>query len=155
MQIRPVDPDEIEALVDQLWVPLAEEMERVNSYHALTDDAREKVLAYKRDLVESDEARTLVAVESGTLLGYVSAEVQPSAPIFRRGDDLYVSEVYVDEDHRRGGIGSDLLDAIAAWGREKGCETASVDVDVANAAARDLYEAIGFRHTRAKYRADL
>lgn len=155
MQIRPLDPSEVELLVDELWVPLADRMADLSQYNALTDDVRKRALAFRREQVEVDDARTLVAVDDGRLVGYVSGEVQPSAPIFQSGDDLYVSEVYVREEFRRRGVAADLLDAIVAWGREQGCDTTSLDVDVANTAARAFYEDAGFQHTRATYRADL
>ncbi len=155
MQIRPLNRSEVESLVDKLWVPLADSMADLSQYNALTDDARDRALAYRREQVDADGVRTLVADDDGELVGYVSGEVRPTPPIFDRGDELYVSELYVMEDRRRQGIGTDLLDAIAAWGRDEGCETAAVSVNVRNAAGRELYEASDFDPARVRYRTDL
>jgi ribosomal protein S18 acetylase RimI-like enzyme len=155
MQIRPVEPGEVEALIEELWRPLAERMARLNRYNALTDDARPQALAYRRERLDEDDSRTLVAVDDGALVGYVSAEVQTTAPIFDRGDDLYVSELFVKEGYRRAGIGSDLVAAIEEWGRDAGCETASVSVNVTNTAGKNLYEDSSFYQTRIRYRKDV
>lgn len=155
MQIRPLDRSEVESLVDELWAPLADRMAELSQYNALTDDARDRALAFRREQFEADDVRTLVAVDDGKLVGYVSGEVQPTPPIFQRGEELYVSELYVKEHHRRTGVGSDLLGAIATLGREEGCETVSVSVDVRNAAGRELFEASDFGAARVRYRRAL
>lgn len=172
MRVRPVERGELDRLVAELWEPLAAEMTEQSAYDTLTADARERTLAYKREQVADDDHRTIVAVSESaettaasertadepseqTLLGYVAGGLARSPPIFTRGRELQISELYVRPAHRRAGIGTALLDELRAWGREQGCETASVRVRPTNEAARAAYEAAGFEVARCQYRASL
>lgn len=90
-----------------------------------------------------------------SLAGYVTTEVVGSPPIFARGRELRIAELYVRPVHRRRGVGTALLDRVRTWGREQGCETAAVSVTTDNDAARACYEAAGFRDVRRTYRTRL
>ena len=76
------------------------------------------------------------AVDAGTLddparyAGYASAAAGESPPVFARGDPLYVTELYVRPEYRGDGLATDLLDAVEAWGRDRGCERAELHMNV-------------------------
>jgi ribosomal protein S18 acetylase RimI-like enzyme len=61
-----------------------------------------------------------------------------------RNDSLYVSVLAVDENHRRQGIATALMDRVVAGARRLGLNVA-LDVGVEDEPARRLYESLGFR----------
>ena len=81
-----------------------------------------------------------VAVAEGVVVGMASGVhyVHPDKP-----PELWVNEVGVAPQHQNRGIGSRLLRALFARGRELGCSSAWVGTELDNAAARGLYRAVG------------
>jgi ribosomal protein S18 acetylase RimI-like enzyme len=155
MKTRQLSQDDIETLVDELWVPLANEMAGLSTYQELAPDAREQTIAHKQSLCEDSDSRTLVAEEHGNLLGYVSATIGAPPPIFERGPDLRIEELYVVESQRGQGIATQLLSRIQEWGESRNCDTASIGVNTSNEAAKHLYESLGFAKSRVTYRREM
>lgn len=68
-------------------------------------------------------------------------------------DELRLMDLAVVQKRRRQGVARALVRYALACGREAGAERALLEVRVSNAAARGLYESLGFRRTalRARY----
>jgi len=152
MKIRQLTQDDIENLVDELWMRLATEMTEFPEYNELTADAREQTIAHKRSLSEDSTSRTLIAEMDEQFVGYVAATIASPPPIFTRGPDLRIDELYVIESKREQGIATELLSRIREWGATRNCKTASVGVNASNAPAQHLYESLEFTKDRVTYR---
>jgi GNAT superfamily N-acetyltransferase len=144
MEIRQASTDEAVAIVDDLWLPFAREMADLDDYNALAADTREAAIEHRREKLSHADYCVQIAVEDGTFVGFASAEVQASSPVFERGSNLGISEVYVRPTWRQQGIASALLDAIEVWGNEHEHETVSLTVNANNRAAKAFYEDGGF-----------
>jgi ribosomal protein S18 acetylase RimI-like enzyme len=79
----------------------------------------------------------------------------PGAGVIRAavvGEHLHLSRLAVAPDARRGGVGTRLTAAAAAWGRAQGARWAVLQVALHNTAARALYDALGAtEHHRYRY----
>jgi ribosomal protein S18 acetylase RimI-like enzyme len=144
MEIRPLRHDEVGRLIDDLWLPFAEEMAEIDSYNELAEDARDQAFSYKRERVQDDDVATFVAVAGEELAGYVEGEYRAPPPVFVRGPEVYVEGVYVRPGYRREGLAEDLMDRIEDWAVERRCRRVSLDVNAANETARKLYEKRGY-----------
>ena len=95
----------------------------------------------------------------------MAAQLQGFASVRRGGRTVAVGRVAVssgwagvtamqtDDDHVRRGLGSLVLDALSAWGRERGARFAYLQVVADNAPAIALYSRAGFAsHHRYHYR---
>ena len=60
------------------------------------------------------------------------------------GDWLGIHGLVVDPAHRRRGLATALMAELLEWGAERGARTAWLHVETGNAAARGLYDALGF-----------
>jgi GNAT superfamily N-acetyltransferase len=96
-------------------------------------------------LEDENHVHLLAVVErpARQLVGVVEASAASRPPISRPSLILHVHALYVAPDHRRRGIGRDLLEAVLAWGRARGCAEAQLSVLTENP-ARKLYESLGF-----------
>lgn len=152
MNLRTLTAEDIEALVDDLWFPFAREMAELDSYNELSQDVdcRAEALSHRREQLEEDELRTIVADDEGTLVGYVSGEVSESAPVFARGAKLHIGELYVSPSYRQRGLATQLLEAIEAWGQSRGATYAELSVNVRNEPARACYDDQGYEKRRLK-----
>jgi len=83
----------------------------------------------------------MVATEDGTPVGYVAIEHHPDG-------EAYIDFLGVAPEHRRRGIGRELIRAALLAGRDLGCPRAALTVREANAGARALYASLGFTEER-------
>jgi hypothetical protein len=95
MEIRQASRDDAVALVEDLWLPFAREMAELDDYNALAAAAREDAVEHRREKLSQADYCVHIAVEEGTFVGFASAELQASSPVFKRGPNLGISEVYV------------------------------------------------------------
>lgn len=144
MKIRQASRDDATAIVEDLWMPLAKEMSEVDDHHKLASDAREAAIEHREEKLSQQDHCTHIAIEGGTFVGHASAGMQASAPVFARGNDLRISELFVRPGWRQQGIASALLDEIEAWGDDWDYDTISLSVHPDNHAAKALYEKRGF-----------
>ncbi|MEF8861712.1 MAG: GNAT family N-acetyltransferase [Haloarculaceae archaeon] len=154
VRVRPLreEEEEVERLVDELWLPFADEMAEVDGYNELVDEttAREHGLAYRREQLDDADARVWVAEREGAWVGYVRASVSTPAPVFARGPTLQVGELYVVPGARGAGVADALLDRAAEWGRTRDCERVGLSVNANNDRARSFYDRRGFEARRLK-----
>jgi GNAT superfamily N-acetyltransferase len=143
--------DDIEPLVEDLWLPFALEMAEVGEFDALAaDGVRENALAHRREQFDNDDRATFVASEDGKLVGYVSVEYRESPPVFARGDAGFVHGLYVVPDSRGTGLASDLFGRAREWADEQGCAHLELGVHPDNEPARSIYREWGFEPVREK-----
>ena len=114
MELRLFVKDDVPALADLL-----------NVIHGLEDSPRGHDAPFLRDILGQPgmdaEQNCMLAVQDGNLVGY--AQVVPELPIQR-----IVLESGVHPEHRRGGVGSRLLEWGIARGQELGAQTAHTSV---------------------------
>lgn len=148
MRIRQASSDDAVAIVDELWMPFARDMAKLDDYNALASDIRADAIEHREEKLSQANYCAQLAVEDDAFVGFATGEVQPSAPVFERGATLAISEAYVRPDWRQQGIASALLEALEAWADERGYETASLSVNADNHAAKAFYESLGFEAKR-------
>ena len=144
MEIRETHEDELTRLVSECWKPFAIEMEAVDRSNALAEDAAEKQLAYCKSRLSDEISNIYVAVENGNLMGYVALDWRDAAPIFERDGSIYITELYVKEDYRSQGIGSELIERGEQWAIKQGIGRVSLTVNQSNGSAQDLYRTSGY-----------
>jgi len=86
-----------------------------------------------------DDGVALLAEDDGRPTGYALARFGDHGPT-----TVYVSDLWVDASARGKGLGSELLQRVAAKARERGCTHVVLDVDAANMRAIAFYERLGF-----------
>lgn len=126
LQFRPMGPADAEA-VERLERACFEGV-------AHTPWSAEQFLS---ELVEPAVPRSWwVAHDDGELVGFAGGMVVER--------DIEILDVAVAPEHRRAGIARKLLSHVSYDAQMLGCETASLEVEDGNTAARALYEALGF-----------
>jgi [ribosomal protein S18]-alanine N-acetyltransferase len=78
----------------------------------------------------------LAKTETGAVIGFCS--------FWRVLDELHINNLAVLPDHRRAGIGADLLLRVLADGAKLGANRATLEVRRSNEPAQKLYEKFGF-----------
>ena len=88
------------------------------------------------ELMLTDQASALVALEDGRVLGYVGMMCVL--------DEGQIINVAVHPDARRRGVGRTLMQAAQAYAKERGIAFLSLEVRESNIAARSLYSSLGW-----------
>lgn len=134
IEIKAIDLNDINT-IKALW-------ESLNAHHLListnfkqfytgfTFEKRIESLSKRERLV------TFVAQNSGDNIGYCIASV----------DDLAgeIDSIFVQAQHRRTGVGSELIILALQWLENQGCATIRVGIAQGNEAALDFYRRFGF-----------
>jgi ribosomal protein S18 acetylase RimI-like enzyme len=85
------------------------------------------------------KAAVFLARDGARAVGTATGAVYDAEP-----DAAHVYAMWVAPDARGAGVGRALLDAVAAWARDRGCERLRLSVTETNANARGFYEGYGF-----------
>ena len=88
------------------------------------------------ELMLTEQASALVALEDGRVLGYVGMMCVL--------DEGQIINVAVHPDARRCGVGRSLMQAAEAYAKERGIVFLSLEVRESNFAARSLYSSLGW-----------
>ena len=92
--------------------------------------------AFEEELAQNRLARYIVAVENDEIVGYAGTWLVIN--------EAHVTNVAVSGQRRREGIGRLLMQKLMDLARENDMESMTLEVRVSNAAARHLYEQLGF-----------
>lgn len=88
------------------------------------------------ELMLTEQASALVALEGGRVLGYVGMMCVL--------DEGQIINVAVHPDARRRGVGRSLMEAAQTYAKERGIVFLSLEVRESNIAARSLYSSLGW-----------
>lgn len=149
MIIREYAPKDKEEVIT-LLVQLQEHLVAVDDENVqmLTDRYRKEYLDYLFDELRDNNGILLVAENATTIIGLVAGVVEPKdkvdvltnrCPI--RGKVL---ELIVSKDHRSGGAGTALLQAMEDYFKKHECEYICVDVFAPNTGAYAFYQNNGY-----------
>lgn len=156
MIIRTATENDAET-IGHLW-------ERLVAYHHQLDPALPpaargggKVYA-KRILQRLDDplTRVFVAEDDGRLVGYVLAIIVDIIPdMFIQENSGFLADIYIEDTHRRHGLGRRLVEAVRAWLADNRITSMEWHVAHNNTAGRAFWEAVGGRGLLVRMRADL
>ena len=101
----------------------------------------------RKRLTASPQEAIYVAEKSGRVIGLIQVAVTEGLEHEARGE---IRALVIDEDHRSGGIGRQLIDAAEAWAKEKGLAKMRVRSNVKRGRARKFYERNGYVVTKTQ-----
>lgn len=113
---------------------------------------------YARFLGEQLADRTaaiFVADHGGKLIGYTFARLEGHDYMVLRGPAGVVHDLMVAEEHRRRGIGRQLLQAAVAFLRSQGAPRVVLSTAARNEGAQRLFAGMGFRPTMNEMTCEL
>ncbi|WP_254862823.1 GNAT family N-acetyltransferase [Halovivax gelatinilyticus] len=150
MEYRRLDADDIDALVDELWLTFSMEMAELDSYNELGDDVRDHAIEYRQANLDDPDTATFVAERDDDLIGYTVVTYSESPPVFARGPSANIEEVYVSPTHRGEGIANALMDRAESWAQARECSYVQLSVNERNETARAVYRSRGYGVRRFK-----
>jgi len=96
-----------------------------------------------KSMLRNEALATAYFIEFGELrIGYFILTRYHS--VERGGLTLYIDELYVEETHRRKGVGKRIMARIMDMARGEGAKALSVQAEPYNEAAREFFRSMGF-----------
>lgn len=115
---------------------------RLNALFNSASDSPEQIAAR---LADPHRVETPILAETeGHIVGFASLRVVPC--IFFADPYAELTELYVEESHRRHGVGRALVAHAEQLAMEKGAQQMLISTDFYNQAAQSLYRAMGYVH---------
>jgi GNAT superfamily N-acetyltransferase len=128
------------------WIELRRYYAEIDSRIVPAPISREEFAVGLQHRLARPEAATFVAAAGPRIVGFVTGGVEPGQPDRLPERHATIGHLFVDEAHRRQGIGSRLFEALSVWAQEQG-EIGHFEMTVLDAdeRARHFWAAIGFR----------
>jgi GNAT superfamily N-acetyltransferase len=105
--------------------------------------------------LKEDDAVVFVAERDGEVIGYVYAALEPVSWKELRDACGFIHDVLVEEQARRGGTATALMEAAIAWLREHGAPRVILGTAERNEGAQRLFAKLGFRRTMVEMTREL
>jgi GNAT superfamily N-acetyltransferase len=120
-------------------------------YYPMADEAavEHALKAHLQQLLEKSDARILVAIADGQIVGYCVGVIETKPPVYRPVKQLHVLQAVVNQAYRGMGIFSRLHQRLCEWGVSLGASEAELMVDVINPAVV-VYEHMGYAPVQVK-----
>jgi GNAT superfamily N-acetyltransferase len=141
--IRRAKPSDIECLIE-MRVKLQTHIEAHNPLvWRYTDEGRKEIGAQLDKFMENPDSITLVAEEDGATIGYADGLIS------RRTNLLpptvgHIGTVYVEEPHRKRGVGTNLVKALCAHFSREGVDQVNLRYVKGNTEAEVFWKGLGF-----------
>lgn len=97
--------------------------------------------------LREEDVVVFVAERRSSVVGYVYAGLEPQSWKELREACGFIHDVVVDENGRRGGVATALMEAAIAWLRERGAPRVVLQTAQKNEGAQRLFDRLGFRRT--------
>lgn len=138
-----------------VWQELMELHERQDARFALADDALYRWRTLAHEVLDREDGFLLAAELDGRLVGLCLGWLAKNPVIYRVSDVGFVSEIAVTRGLRRHGVGRALIDAAAAWFRERDVHEFQLSTAVWNQEAQAFWKALGGEPLLLRYRFQL
>jgi ribosomal protein S18 acetylase RimI-like enzyme len=146
MDIRPATPADVPAVLPMVhkicdlhrrWDP---------DKYGFPDGIEEMYRGWLTGRTRDARSVFLVADREGRgPVGFLVGTVEREIPIYRLKEYGFIHDLWVEEDYRNEGLGTQLAMAAVERFREIGVEQIRLDTAAANDVARKLFETCGFR----------
>lgn len=101
------------------------------------------------DILEHSDSQLVLVADSGNgeLIGFLEASIRPFVEDCHTDHVGYLEGWFVDPDHRRKGIGGELVRNAENWARQKGCTEMASDAEVGNERSLTAHTRLGYAVT--------
>jgi ribosomal protein S18 acetylase RimI-like enzyme len=97
--------------------------------------------------LREEDVVVFVAERQASVVGYVYAGLEPQSWKELREACGFIHDVVVDENGRRGGVATALMEAAIEWLRDRGAPRVVLQTAQKNEGAQRLFDRLGFRRT--------
>jgi ribosomal protein S18 acetylase RimI-like enzyme len=143
MMIIPATESHIPEIVE-IWKEFMDFHSDIDSYFARNEEGHSKFEDWVKDLMKSDTALVLVALDQGQVAAYSLSQINQRPPLFKQVDYGYIYDLALKSEYRRKGIGEQMLGEILGWFKSRRIDRIELMVLAKNQVALSFWEKQGF-----------
>lgn len=129
----------------EMWKDFMDFHRDLDPFFTRNRDAHKNFEAYVRELIHSEDAQVLVAVDNGHVRAYSISQIQTYPPIYLDEKYGFISDLAVRPAYRRRGIGVTMLHKMFEWFTSHGIHRIELHVAAKNRIGYSFWEKHGFR----------
>ena len=114
-------------------------------FYAPAPAASKEFEAYLAERLGDPDFLALAAEDGPAIAGYALAWVERRPPLYNKRRVGYLSHIYIDEAHRRSGLGTRLYARVEAWFRTKKVDFIQTRAHVRNRSALKTFRRWGLK----------
>jgi len=129
--------------ITRLWVHLQADNAMLDSRLLASGEAMNRFRDYAAGVLETKHTACFLATESGKVIGFTLGQIH-QRPTLALGDCGYITDLYVDPDHRLRGLGRALYHALRDWYHSRGIISIEVQIVRASSGSQAFWRKMGF-----------
>jgi len=154
LNIRKAEKEDLEEIV-KMWHTLASSHQEMMRGYELAEDCREKWRKFIENGFDREGMCTFVAEKENELVGFLNVVIRERMSIFEYTHIGMILDVFVKEEKRGEGVGTQLTKRAERWIKEKGVNIAVLTVSPENERAVKFWEEAGYETYLLKKRKKL
>ena len=101
------------------------------------------------DVLSHPESQFVLVADAGDgrLIGFLEASIRPFVEDCHTDHVGYLEGWFVEPEHRRAGVGRELVRNAENWATQKGCTEMASDAEVGNEGSLDAHTRLGYEIT--------
>jgi len=101
------------------------------------------------EIIENPESQFVAVADAGggRLCGFLEASIRSHVEDCETENVGYLEGWFVDENHRRQGLGRELVEIAEDWSRSHGCTEMASDAEIGNLVSQQAHARLGYNET--------
>lgn len=133
--------------IGALWCVLMEYHRQIDTRFQASQAQKPQYVLHAQNMIQSRDSNVLVAEEcaTGKIVGYLMGELQERSFAGSIGSFGFISDMFVDEQFRRKGVGRQLYAEMRRWFYIRGAHAVELYAAVLNPTSQAFWQAMGFQ----------
>jgi len=145
--IIPADDSHVSQIVE-LWKEFIDFHKEIDPFCTRSEDGPKNFEKFVRDLIESEDAHVVVALDGDSVVAYSICDIGEYPPVLRHKKFGFISDMAVKATHRRKGIGELLLARMLDWCESRNLDRIELHVVHGNKIGHSFWTKHGFKDCR-------
>lgn len=137
-----------------LWDKLNKSHIKYHQSYLLAKNHPSTLRKFLKERLEDKKSLAYLAEHQGKIIGFVLGRIKERPPIFKLKREGSISDVFVEENYRKKGIGCELTKILLKEFSRKKLKLVGLTVDVDNPAV-EFYQRLGFKKRQLRMHKDL
>jgi GNAT superfamily N-acetyltransferase len=131
--------------IKRIWIDLMVYHSKFEPFWEMSDDAIDNFTWWMSREIHNEDSCVLVALDREKVVGYVGGIVKFHPPVFRETRHFLITDMQVDIEYRRQGIGEALMNELYKWTAGKDIKRIELGVAPKNSIGHSFWEKMGFQ----------